>query len=342
MVRSEKIGIQITPYSDELVKLHEEFCIKVWPDKKRRRSEKYNRWKFRGKEKGDVNGLLIAVSEGKVIGQLGLIPVRLKYGKEIFDAQWACDLIVDPELRKKGIGNLLFEYGIKRNMVTLGNNPSPNAKALMLSKGFKHIRSAARMTFPLDPSDLLNWVLPSRLKFLSGISGKITMPYFNIKRKKYKSEKTEFEYCDTIATAPIISLCQTERDQAEILHDIEFLKWRVDGLENFSHRLETMKSGEKSYAVHSHFHPYYNVYDWNCTDEKLFNDMLSEIFTAAVKSGAKTIQIMANNPIEEKLLKEAGFIRSRNTETVIQSSPGKSIDSAEYFHFSYYDTDNNL
>jgi len=227
-------------------------------------------------------------------------------------------------------------------MVTLGNNPSPNAKTLMLSRGFKHIRSAARMTFPLDPSDLLNWVLPSRLKFLSGISGKIIKPYFNIKRKKFKSDKTKFEYCNTNSVVQVISHCQNERDQAEILHDIEFLNWRVDGLENFSHRLETMKAGENSYAVHSHFLPYYNVYDWSCADEKLFKDMLSEIFTAAIKLGAKTIQIMANNPFEEKLLKEAGFIKSRNTETVLQYSPGKSIDSAEYFHFSYYDTDNNL
>jgi len=286
--------------------------------------------------------LLLAVNEGKVIGQLGLIPVRLKYDKEIFEAQWACDLLVDPGLRKKGIGNLLFEDGMKRNMITLGNNPSPKAKSLMLAKGFKHIKSAARMTFPLDPSDLLNWVLPSKLKFLSEISGKILKPYFNIKRKKYNAEKSEFKYCDAGEIAPIISKYQSERKQAEILHDNEFLEWRVNGLENFSHRLETMKAREDSYAVHSHFLPYYNVYDWNCSDEKIFIEMLSEIFNEAVKSGAKTIQIMANNPFEEKLLKDAGFLRPRNTETVIQYSPGKSIDSAEYFHFTYYDTDNNL
>ena len=55
--------MDILPYSDEFVKMHEEFSVKLWPNKKRRRSEVYNRWKFRGPENGTVNGLLLAISE---------------------------------------------------------------------------------------------------------------------------------------------------------------------------------------------------------------------------------------------------------------------------------------
>ena len=74
----------------------------MWPSKKRRRIEKYIRWKFRGNETGDVNGLLLALEKNKVVGQLGLIPVKFKHLNKIHNAQWACDLMVDPDLRKRG------------------------------------------------------------------------------------------------------------------------------------------------------------------------------------------------------------------------------------------------
>ncbi|MEO8210815.1 MAG: GNAT family N-acetyltransferase, partial [bacterium] len=121
------INIEVKPYSDEFVKSHEEFSSKVWPGKMRRRIEVYNRWKFRGPDKGDVNGLLLAINDGKVVGQLGQIPVKLKYGKEIYDAQWTCDVIVDPDLRNAGIGRKMFEFTMKRDMIGLGHNASPSA-----------------------------------------------------------------------------------------------------------------------------------------------------------------------------------------------------------------------
>ena len=64
----EKINqVEIKPYSDEYVKLHGEFSKKFWPDKKRRRVESYNRWKFRGPVKGTVEGLLLALYENKIV-----------------------------------------------------------------------------------------------------------------------------------------------------------------------------------------------------------------------------------------------------------------------------------
>ncbi|MBS1517284.1 MAG: GNAT family N-acetyltransferase [Bacteroidetes bacterium] len=322
--------------------MHEEFSLKVWPGKRRRRVEKYNRWKFRGKEKGDVSGLLLAVSDGKVIGQAGLIPVKLKYGNHIYDAQWTCDLIVDPDLRNKGIGHMLLEEGMKRDMITLGNNPSPGAEKLMLSKGFKAVKSARNMFFPLDPSHLISWILPSKLKFISGFSGSILKHFFNIKKNRILKSESEFSKCSTEEAAENILYCQSKKIQPEIVHDIEFLKWRVEGIENYSHRLDSMIKGKKNFAVHSHFLPYYNVYDWYCEDEKTFLEMIAEVFVSALDAGAKTIQIMANSSVEESFLKNAGFIKARNTETVIQYSPSKCIDSADYFYFSLYDTDINL
>src|SRR5580765_5995818 len=129
--------------------MHEEFILKVWPAKRRRRVESYNRWKFRGPAKGNVDGLLLALKENKVVGQLGLLPVKLKNGSKIYNAQWACDLMVDPDYRNLGTGQILFETGLERDVITLGNNPSPRAEKLMLKIGFKPMDSGRNMVFPL-------------------------------------------------------------------------------------------------------------------------------------------------------------------------------------------------
>lgn len=64
----------------------------------------------------------------------------------------------------------------------------------------------------------------------------------------------------------LITRRQESDDYTGIVHDIEFMSWRVEGLENFTPNIKTIKNKEGSYALHSEFKPYYQVYDWYCKD----------------------------------------------------------------------------
>ena len=106
--RMEKTLLKAVPYSEENAHLHRQFAERMWPQKRRRRLGEYQRWKFRGPTSGPVPGLLLATDGEKVVGQLGLIPVEIRAGDEVLSAQWACDLMVDSEWRRQGIGTMLL------------------------------------------------------------------------------------------------------------------------------------------------------------------------------------------------------------------------------------------
>ncbi len=335
-------NVTIVPYGDAFVEAHKEFCSIVWPGKKRRREEEYNRWKFRGPEKGDVYGLLLAISEGKVLGQLGLIPVKVTCKGEERNAQWACDLMVDPEYRKSGIGNKLFMNAFERDVVTLGNNPSPRAEALMLKAGFRKISSGRLMVFPLDASHILKWIIPEKLQFVTPAIAGILQIYFSHKSSKLVQRKSAFNECSLTEVSAIVAKQQQKSDAAQILHDKDFLHWRAAGFKHYSPELKCMNSDDGSYAIHCDFKPSYNIYDWSCKTLDVTADMISDIIARAGEMNCKIVQAIANSNEEEMWLSKLGFVRARNEENVIQYSRDGFLRNAGRFRFTLYDTDLNL
>ncbi len=335
-------NVVIVPYGDALVDAHREFCNIVWPGKKRRREEEYNRWKFRGPVNGDVNGLLLAVSSGKVLGQLGLIPVTVTSRNKQRNAQWACDLMVDPEYRKSGIGNKLFMNAFERDMITLGNNPSPRAEALMLKAGFTKISSGRMMVFPLDASHILKWIIPDKLNFATPAIAAILQIYFSYKSSKILNRESQFKECRLTEVWESIAELQSTSDAAQILHDKDFLLWRAAGFKQYSPELKCMKSEDGSFAIHCDFKPSYNIYDWNCKTFDITLEMISNVIARATKTECKIVQTVANTKEEETWLSKLGFVRARNEENIIHFSADGFLLNAGQFRFTLYDTDLNL
>ncbi|MEP7146410.1 MAG: GNAT family N-acetyltransferase [bacterium] len=335
--------VEVKPYSDEYVKLHEEFSKKFWPNKKRRRIEIYNRWKFRGPDKGNVDGLLLALYDNKIVGQIGLLPVKLKSGKNIYNAQWACDLMVDLNYRSMGIGSKLFETAMLRdNIITLGNNPSAKAGKVMEKIGFKHLKSGRTMIFPLKSEQVLKWAVPEKVRGIIPMISKIVQPYFSLKVNKFKKRNTDFETCEWEEVSDLINERQNKLSYPQILHDKKFLDWRANGLENFSEKIKAIRSPDSAYALYSPFADYLDVYDWYCQSFDVLEKMFSAVILMALKAKISMIQIVANNEEEETWLKKLGFIRTRSKERVLHFSKDKLIDNEEKFYFALFDTDRNL
>ncbi len=304
--------------------------------------EIYNRWKFRGPASGNVDGLLLAISDGKVIGQLGQIPVKLKYGKEIYDAQWTCDVIVDPDQRGTGVGRKMFDFAMKRDMIGLGHNASPSANGVMVSMGFKPMPCARSMVFPVNADHILKWITPDKFNFAIPFIKKIVQPYFTLKTNRLKKAGSNFEICRWEDVAGLISQRQDEIQNPQILHDKDFLNWRATGLEKYSPRISGARSDKGSYVLHSPFSPYYNIYDWHCKNSDEVRNMISLVVRLAIENNSQTIQIIANDEEEEAMLSKLGFIRSRHNERIIHYSKNNLLDKAVKFYFTLYDTDLNL
>lgn len=333
----------VFPYSEEYADAHRAFAQKMWPGKQRRCSADYNRWKFRGSQDGPVDGLLLAVVDGQVVGQLGLIPVELFDGEQQVPAQWACDLMVDASQRHKGLGSLLLAVGMSRERVTLGSEPSPAADAVMTRLGFRGVGGPTKMVLPLEASGVLQWVLPKSMRWIVPAAAYLTRPYLNLRiRKTGKFKAGTSQAIDWMDLVPVVSKFQKKIITSHIVHDQAFLNWRIPGLNGFSAPLKVFGI-EDSFAVMGPGSSVYYLYDWGAASLSNLANLVDRAVQEAQTAGHGTVFTLANTVEEKDWLQILGFLPMRTPFKVIYYHPNLyEKRELEGFHYSYYDSDGNL
>jgi len=59
-------------------------------------------------DKDDAIPIWLAYADGKIVAQIAALPTKLRIGETVYNAGWACDLIVSREFRGLGIAGRLF------------------------------------------------------------------------------------------------------------------------------------------------------------------------------------------------------------------------------------------
>lgn len=331
----------IFPFSEQLAEAHSAFAARMWPKKLRRRDPAFNRWKFRGLEQGPVDGLLLAVVDGLVIGQLGLIPVTLFVDGEQIPAQWACDLMVDQEIRRKGVGSILLATGMNRSMITLGSNPSSAADAAMSRLGFKPLRGPRSMFLPLEPTQAINLRLPARYQRLTPVLARCMVPWITFRTRKLRSKLRQYsvKVVPWREVAPLIQ--ELEIVHPHIMHDSAFLEWRCSGKPGFSPELSALKLDTSAFAIFQATPGTFYIYEWFANTYQEAQALFSRIVKLAEEEKSKTIAVVANSEEEQRWLSAFGFFTSREAVKVIYY-PDHPLHQFAYFHYCLYDSDGNL
>jgi len=331
----------IFPYSDEWVSSHQAFAARMWPQKIRRRDEAYNRWKFKGPQKGPVDGLLLAVIDGQVVGQLGLIPDQLWVDGKVYRAQWACDLMVDTNVRKRGLGSMLFAVAMNRGLVTLGSEPSPLADITMSRIGFKPLVGPHKMVLPLEVHGVIGWVLKDRLKPLTSLLSKAVQPLNDYKIKRLLKKPIKgIRLADWQTVAPLVASHQATLTQPYIVHDESYLAWRYSV--PFKADITTIVSTQGGYAICEATREDYYVYDWYAAHRQEAVSIFTYILQLAQQSGCKHILAYANHEKDRTQLIRCGFIQMRTPIKVIYHTAEPILNHSNTFHYCIYDSDGNL
>ena len=334
----------VVSYAEEYERSHCEFAGRMWPTKRRRSNAVYNRWKFRGKSVGPVEGLLLCIIEGKVVGQLGLIPATVRIGEELFSCQWACDLMVDSSVRRKGIGSLLLASAISRDVITLGSNPSAAADVTMARVGFKPLNGPRIMVLPLKMGQVLRWKTPKSLSraipFLSLVGQPLaTLRCRTLEKAKPRIDAVSCRWQDVI---DFIAARQATLTDPHVCHGEEFLRWRCSGLVGLSPELRAIKTTSGGFAIVGAAPPYFYVYDWSASEREDFIAIFHLVYQLAREAGSETIQALAQDSEEETWLKDANFIGLRQPFKIISYPAEKLASRYQRFRYSIYDSDGNL
>lgn len=106
--------------------------VDVFGSKAAEESQARWRWQYDENPNCPPEGpeIWVAKEDGRILGQYATMPVRLKVLERTLRASWGMDVMVGPNLQRKGVGSRLFLYWDKQVEASLGLGLSPSSYTL--------------------------------------------------------------------------------------------------------------------------------------------------------------------------------------------------------------------
>jgi GNAT superfamily N-acetyltransferase len=116
------------------------------------------RWQYEENPNCPPEGpeIWVAKEDGEVLGQYATMPVRLKVKDRILSASWGMDVMVRPNLQRKGVGSRLFLYWDKHVEASLGLGLSTASYTLFRKLAWEDVGPVPCYSCILDPRALLS------------------------------------------------------------------------------------------------------------------------------------------------------------------------------------------
>jgi GNAT superfamily N-acetyltransferase len=329
--------IQIVNYSPEYEEQHFEFATKMFGKRRKRRNADYIYWKFRGNQSESLPGLKLAIENGEIIGQLGLIPCLLKVGNESIETQWACDLVVDKAYRGKGVASRLYDVAHKEKRITLGSNPSPSAEKSMLRSGYKKLKSSSKQFIPIYLGVPLQMKgLPH--KFLKTVQN----PFLGVyKQKKYKRN---FESLDIFDIDHDQIFKKREEDNLSILVDESFKNWRFNKFKDYYPGIKLFRLSFTTTFFSGYYHGnIYLITDFHLEKQEHFYSIINFILSF-ISGNIERIKFQ-NNLNSKKLGSLLTTIEYSTKTSIIYFTEDKNLSDHimnKSFYYTHQDSDENI
>ncbi|MBD0823882.1 GNAT family N-acetyltransferase [Aestuariibaculum marinum] len=313
---------------------HKSFAERFWK-KKRRFTPEYIYWKFRGEEHSKLDSFLIAENEGKVIGQFGIIPCLLNVEDKVYDAQWACDLMVETTFRGQGVASKLYEAAHEKASVTIGSDPSFAASKSMLNNGYVSISGPRKFVFPIKIGEVL------KLKEIdNGFLNFIYNPFLYLIRC---FSKEGFNRVDNKEYVNLI-----KRDSNTFIYcvyDQSFLDWRFSSFKSYYKGIECYVKNENTYFSGYINGRIYYITDFNCSNVRCFFEIIHFIYSKHKASPILRVKFFSNNWKLSQILPFFGFVRFRTLTQVVLYTTNQTIKKAlkgKKFYYTLLDSDENI
>jgi len=334
-------AIEIVPYDREWEAAHTEFARRTFPGKARRADPTYQRWEYRAADSGPVDGLLLAVMEGRVVGQLGLLPGKAMVGGVPGPIQWTGNLMVERELRREGIASMLYDVGIARTAPTFGTDPSPAAAKTLASLGFDQHEASHAMVLTLQAGPVLATRYPqlARVAPLVTLAGRPATRLLS-RRLVAGRRSDRAQVCSWRDVVDDVAAAEAAMVEDHAIHDEEFLAWRCTGLDGWVREVEAVRTVAGSFALLDRAGPRMLVHQWHAVDEDEAAAVFGRALFIAEGYGFAYIQVHAGDDAERSMLTRLGF-RARRHCVDLWAYPAGSVGTGR-FRVELYDTDSNL
>lgn len=333
----------VVEYASRWEEPHRAFARRMWPDKRRRSDPAYVRWKFRSTGAGPVEGLLLAVDGEEVLGQLGLLPATLVGPGGHLDGCWACDLMVDPAARGRGIATALFGAALDRDRYIVGSDPSPGADAVMTRFGFHPAPGPWRMLFPLRPVDVARMAAGSR----PGVRGRVTAHLLPIALGLWTAVTPRRRSVpagggDWRQAAAVLARHSPAAESWAVLHDAEFAAWRFAAPPPFDRTVSGFVDGDRAAALVEADGTSASLVDWRAPSRGAASRVVGPAVDAAARAGGTMVRAYAQDPSERRRLVSLGFVPRRSRVRILVDPRIDRTAAARSWRYTYCDSDENI
>jgi len=232
----KKEDIEIVYYSDEYEKAHFEFATRNYGKRRKRRNKDYLYWKFRGEEGTELKTLVLAYDfkEGKVVGQIGLIPFKVELDNKIYKTAWRCDVMLEQEYRGIGVAQMMYEKTHENYNLLFNCGSSISAKKAILKMGYKPIKRSFSLTMPIK-YDFFNQKLNFKKPNLSNVRNFL----FKVNSKLFKSvDFSEISLKEYLANSSNIVSNKYIKSQKTT----DFVNWRFSKFKDYYEGIKCYKS----------------------------------------------------------------------------------------------------
>lgn len=288
---------------------------------------------------------IILLSNNKVIGQLGLIPVNLKIADKVVSATWFVDFVITQEFQGKGAGSYLVREAMKMSSVQMAFS---NQNALPVYKKFKWspVYSMKRLGRPINPIKWIPYLNNSNLKVFKALYN------FNLKKKLNNTNSIRshsFNNNSKIIKESFLKRKILQKNDPEIKKDEDWFNWRlekcpyIDNIKFFEYKnnfaiTHIFKDYNKirlniiyHYFVEEDFKiDLYNLIAkwcvendidliWGCSNDSNFINSLKNIFPGYLLKPLTFVAYSADKNIYERL--KYGFKSIQGIDSDIDSLP---------------------
>lgn len=330
-------NIEIVNYSPEFHKTHYEFATKMFGKRRKRRNPDYIYWKFRGEQDKAMSSFKLAICKGEVIGQLGLIPAKLNLNDEVFDTQWACDLMVSQDYRGKGVAKKLYLAAHNQKIITLGSDPSPSAEKSMLRTGYKKLKSSNKQFIPVYLG------VPFKMKGLEiKALNSLKNPFLKI--YNFKNIQSRFVGIDIFKAKHDKIFNRSNNFRVSISVDNAFKNWRFSSFKDYypGIKLYQLQNSETFFSGYYHGQIYF-ITDMFLSHRKHFYYIINKIIEI-IPNKIEKIKF-TNNEDEGLLGSRLTTIKNKTKTSIIYYTNEKKIEEKikdKYFYYTYQDSDENV
>ena len=274
-------------------------------------SDQYLKWQFLDNpfNQTDDYTLKLFIKDGRILGQIGLIPVRLKVPwNDTISASYPVNLMVRPELRSLGVGYFLLKDSMRYYSALINPGASAEGEKLCKGVGMKFMGNLNRYIYVIS-KEKARLIFNGDISILNGLDSR--------RHKKFTSKMSPADF--PLPTEDIFQAFGVGYFPFHVVRDSKFLRWRYIEHPFFEYRF-IFSDGNKGLLIYrEEVEPATGVRVWRIVeliaDSESCKSILEHIIDKAVKSDVAIIDFICSFTAYDDVFRSKGFL-SGDSEAV--------------------------